>query len=215
MRTTEGKGLVAPAPVLVRLDMGDLASAKKWTRDRLRARGYEANTDEWKSGLIGAYRAVLVGFVGEIAFAKWASAVTGLPIEPDTAPRWGGDGGTDFTVCGYAIQVKTATADYGDLLIRTQDAAAPDWEIVVRVQWPPRRRAVSGAALFAIDDRADRTGAELCGWAYERHFARLARLEPGRAGAHSNYALAPEQLLPMGDLAALFVARLARFQRSP
>lgn len=157
--------------------------------------------------MIGTYKSIQCGFAGEFGFATWARDVTGLPVVVDTSFRHGGDGGVDFYICGTAIQVKAATSPYTELLVRSQDAASPMWEVIVRAQWPARFPAAARDVLFPVEDTANRSQVALCGWAWERDFMRLAKLEPGRAGDHTNYALPAMQFLPMNDLAALLVAR--------
>jgi len=198
---------VAPRPIIVRLTPDERAAVKRHTRERMGHRGYASRPDAWGAGLIGTYRAIETGFAGEFGFASWASTTTGLPVVADVSLRHGGDGGIDFRLCATGVQVKTATSSYSELLVRSRDVGCSDWEVIVRAQWPARKEPQPGASLFAVEDRADRSLVALCGWAWERDFMRLAKLEPGRAGDHTNYALPAELFLPMGDLAAILQAR--------
>lgn len=204
MRTTEGAGLIPPTKTRVRLDDGDLAVARTLAKERSQYRRYNGRPDEWGRGLIST--AVLVGFIGEIAFSKWVLRSVGVHLAIDSSLRWAGDGGIDFSLYGYGIQVKTATAIYDELLIRCPDMADPAWNIVVRVQWPTRKEEPSGG-LFEAGPMRDKFNVDLCGWAWELNFRRHSKIEKAYRGDHMNYALYPERLQGMNDLAALLNAK--------
>lgn len=205
MWTTEGRGLIAPRPIPVRLDPGEVLRAWLTARHRVAYRRYGDRADQWGRGLLGddSTKPVFVGLLGEIAFAKWVKRAMGIDIKPDLSDRPFGDGGTDFDLCGYQIQVKTAAADYRDLLVRTGEVASPAESpppSFVRAHWQPmkyRRAAVGG--LFGGHESRDRV-VELCGWVRGHHFFRLASIEPARRGDHFNYRVLPERFKPMSAL---------------
>jgi hypothetical protein len=214
MRTTEGKGLIRPTPVRVKLEDADIALAKFLTRKRLQFRQYAARQDEWGVGLCGTYRAVFTGFVCEIAFRLWVWREIGVWLELDTTPRVGGDGGVDFFLAGWGIQVKGATTDYDDLLVRTQDLCGPAdgrlaaWDAIVRAHYPSRNDREASGGLFDVGTRFNYRAADLCGFVWEKRFLGLAVVEPARRGGHNNYAVRPERFQPMSDLSDMAQARL-------
>lgn len=219
MRTREGVGRVAPAPERVRLADEDLSLARTLTRRRMEHRRYDARDDEWGFGYLGPVRAVYVGFVGEVAFRNWARSRLGVVVGVDDAYRPAGDRGVDFVVCGYRVQVKTATSPYDELLVRTRDAAAPaedcqvGWDVCFRLQWPPRRDRSFGRGLFGCDERVDRCSVDLCGVVWAGDFHRVARLQPGRGVGEWNYAVAPTDFLPVSTFLDKCRARTMRADR--
>lgn len=222
MRTKEGVGKVPPLPVRVQLTEEDLSLARTHTRQRLRQRGYAYRQDEWGYGILGPVRSVYVGFVGEIAFSKWVRATLGIDSPVDTSYRRRGDGGIDFIICGYGVQVKAATTDYDDLLIRTQDACAAadaenspvEWDVCFRLHWPPRRGRSSGAGgLFDDGRRCDQLAVDICGLVWGVDFLRLSHIEPSHCGDHWNYAVRPSDFLPPSTFLDKCRARLMRKER--
>lgn len=207
MWTTEGKGKIPPTPLIVRLESSDFAAAREATRRREGIRAYSKRSDAWGKGMLESKDPVLIGTLGEIAFARWASGVVGKTISPDMADRIKGDGGKDFDVCGYRIQVKTAASDYDSLLVRTLEMEVSEWVICVRAHYPPRSvHAVdNGVALFDPGDSEDAAVA-LCGWAYKGTIYDRGKLTVGKAG-QANYKLSPREFCPMKDLGDLFQAR--------
>ena len=220
MRTKEGVGRVAPHPERVTLSDADLATARRLAWERVAARGYDRRADEWGYGYLGPWFANYAGFAGEIAFANWVARRLGLVVPVDSGYRPGGDGGVDFRLCGYGVQVKTAYTPYDVLLVRTRDAVAPadegplvSWDVCVRVQWPPRASRSSGRGLFADGERADRNAADLCGVVWRADFKDVARIEPGRGSGEWNYAVRPTDFLPLRTLEDKCLARLMRSER--
>jgi hypothetical protein len=158
-RTTEGVGKVPPRPVKVRITTADLRLAQVVTVKRNRIRGYKSRSDQWGRGSLKTCDPVLVGTVGEIAFAHWCNHVLGLRLELDDADRMNGDYGVDFVIedaGGVGVQVKTAHSQYSELLIKCPQLndclTSNKWQACVRAHWPPR------------DEPGNRLAVWLCGW---------------------------------------------------
>lgn len=209
MATTEGIGLMTPRPTRVRLEPEERRSALRLSRERCRYRQYSTRADTWGQGLLGdELRPVMVGFVGEIAFAKWAKQKLGVSLPVDSECRVSGDGGIDFRFGPWGVQVKTATSNYAETLVRCRDLADPSWHIIVRAQWPIRGHTDESGGLFDAGPRTDWETCELRGWSFLDDFRRYSTTEPARVGEHNNYCLAPQRLTSMDDLACLFAAKL-------
>jgi hypothetical protein len=214
MAMVEGIGLVPPHRVRVPLSDEDRSLVRTLTRQRLEQRKYELRTDVWGPGLIGAWRSVESGWACEVAFRNWAWLTCGVWLELDTKFKLYGDGGIDFRLGGYGIQVKGATTEYDELLVKTCDAqpGIATWDIIVRAHWPARSARVNCGGIGLFDNRGDRPlrdhgVAELCGWAWQHEFMRHAVICPARRGEHNNYELHPRRFHAMDDLAMVAAAR--------
>jgi hypothetical protein len=195
MRTTEGVGRVPPKPVAVRLESTDIELAWQVATRRNAYRGYASRHDQWGVGLLNETDPVLVGTLGEVAFALWVQEATGLVVPLDDKDRPRGDRGRDFNLDGLWVQVKTGHNRYSDLLVRSTDFTDRTWHRCVRAHWPPR------------DDPDDKQTVWLCGWVRDRELMNNGKLEPARRGSHTNYALPDTGFHPMRDLAELVKAR--------
>lgn len=180
----EGRGLVAPAPVVIALDPGAIELIAQEARERIARRNYAGRSDLWGRGMISD--AVFVGMVGERAFAKYATQ-RGFPLAPDVAFRKRGDGGIDFTLEGLRVQMKTRRSTTKSNLIRRRDHRG-------------RLRALSCQAyVFASYDRAAQTVA-LLGWINVRHIADASVVRMGVGGQHENLSIDDRHLVPIARL---------------
>jgi hypothetical protein len=222
MPTTEGKGLVAPNPVTVRLVERDHDNIRRCTRERTR---YEHRRDAWGRGSVSpegfdggespSARTVYIGFGGEWGYRRWRINVDGTTLAVDETPRAGGDRGVDFHDQGLRVQIKTARSDYDSLLIKQPSEDVPPqlgWDVLVRAQYPSRRAfRAGGAELFPVGSRLDFGAVDLLGWVYRRDFLEEGeRNVPSLAGDWLNMELESCHYRPMSDLAALLRARKLR-----
>lgn len=231
MPITEGKGLVPPTPLTVRLVNGDHANVRRCTSNRARYRRYASRPDAWGQGSVrssgfdeeetAASRAVYAGFGGEWGYRRWRISVDGTVLEVDETPRPVGDCGVDFNDCGYGVQVKAACSNYGSLLIRQPSEDVPPvitWDIVVRAQYPSRRVARSAhPEVVPISCPLDFGAVDFLGWAWRHEFLELAERNvpcssPGCDWL--NMELEPCHYKPMRDLASLLVARNLNMKES-
>lgn len=220
MRTTEGVGLVPPRPVSVRLSDKDIAYVLTMTDKRLAARRYDLRKDQWGRGLNNDPKLpILVGLMGEQAFSNWVFTELGIvaPVDDSIVDR--GDGGIDFRVCGYKVQVKTARANYDDLLIRTRDVCQPSednqvpWDVCVRVQWPQRVFRKYERGLFGDNEPKPRIFASLNGIIWRDGtdgFLSRKTIEKGKAIGEFNYCIKATDLLPMSAFADRCRGRINR-----
>ena len=221
MRTREGFGKVPPRPERVSVDRSDIAEAKRNARILMKQRGYDLREDQWGQGRFGPARTCLIGKVGEVAFAKWIRARLGIKIELDTEYKWGGDGGIDFEVCGYKVQIKTAVSDYDELLLPTRgisgtaDESGLSWDVCFRLQWGARvHESPESLRLFNDSRKKDFSVVELRGLVWPSDFWSIAGL-PVRSscGDWWNYAIKAHNLLPVASFLDKCKARSMRGQR--
>lgn len=77
---------------------------------------------EWGGGLIGRQKAILIGSLGEMAFARY------LGVNPSLEYIDGG-GGQDFTLNGVSFEIKTAARNYGKGLVRHSSGSGYRFEL--------------------------------------------------------------------------------------
>jgi hypothetical protein len=217
MAMIEGRGMVPPRPVRVRLTGSDVQYACEVARSRGKFRSYAFRTDQWGRG---AFRdpthPIVYGTLGEIAFARWLLQQTGISLPVDDRHLARGDGGKDFDWHGLVVQVKTARRDYDTLLVRASEHSdasdpylPPPLKVYVRARLCPPER---DDGLFSRvppsrepNEKPPRV-VELCGFVHHANVPRPA--EPSRVFAGVwNYSVPLCELLSMSDLADLFTAR--------
>lgn len=115
MATIEGKGLVPPKPVAVRIEASALNYLKGVAERRSRHRGYEASSSSWRRG--STENPILVGLVGEYAFQEFLRS-RGIRASVVDEALNNGDGGRDALIAGVSYQVKTSGKAYKTCLVR-------------------------------------------------------------------------------------------------
>lgn len=197
---SEGRPECAPAPVDVPLSPADRVVAKDWATTQAMARKYRDRSDPWGKGFKPARRVrnvgdvrseevpALEGKLGEIAFVYYINnAARRELLKVDFEERRQGDGGSDFELVGYRIDVKTRT--YGSpSLVRKTDSAGRD------------KPLLSHRYVFAWLDR-DLSRVQLLGWA-SRECVMSCPVRQSRYG-HMNYEVPDERLESMRTLATL------------
>lgn len=220
MRTKEGVGRVPPRRERVSLSDSDLAAARQHAWRIAKYRRYAKRIDDWGRGYFDDPAFPLyIGLAGEYAFRNLVLNRLGVSVEVDTSLKPRGDGDIDFNLCGYGVQVKTATASYDSLLVRCRDAAAPvdeaivKWDVCVRVQWPSRIGACESCVLFDDGRRLNRNAADVCGVVWRVDFIRLATLEPGKGEGEWNYVIQARDFDSVSSLWDKCAARTMRKDR--
>src|SRR5262249_22100852 len=108
----EGKGLIPPPPVVMKISSFDCDLLRRVAEDREARRGYSASTNHWKRGLIHGSTYVsptYVGLMGEQAFTDWLIWKLKVPVSPDLEYRVRGDRGIDLIFRRIKFQIKTET----------------------------------------------------------------------------------------------------------
>jgi hypothetical protein len=85
---------------------------------------------------------MMTGALGEIAFAKYLG-------RPADRPREAPDGGVDFVVDGYRVQVKATTWPNGRLLLPAYQELTADFYVLARVSIPDMHVTFAGAVTAA------------------------------------------------------------------
>lgn len=146
--------MVAPTPVSVAVTDGDVSVALAAAEQLVKHRGYDRRADRYGKGSFGAVQTCLIGMIGQVAFAKWIFSNLGIRLEIDTRYRRRGDGGIDFHVCGYGVQVKTAKTPYDELLLDTRGVEGHiPWDVCFRLQWYPFSPKASSPAAGVVEIR--------------------------------------------------------------
>jgi hypothetical protein len=217
MRTVEGLGRIAPTSVAIHLESSEVRLLRDEARRRVAYRNYRgAGKTHWQNGAIGnAEEAVAVGMLGELAFAKWAERCLHLATSIDLAERPFGDGGLDYQVGRYRVQVKTAKADYDYVLVRESSLNCAEWDLLVRCHYTPRSRRRCDTGIFGTNFGDDLETVELRGWVRLDHYRRHHVREPGKRDPQGaihwwNARLEANELQPMQDLADLYFAETGR-----
>lgn len=190
----EGKGRVAPAPIIVRISMADWIALGDEANRRAERRGYASGRTAWARGLASsgtefpvvgvlppARAAILKGLLGEHAACVWSREAS-----VDLAERRFGDGGVDLRMGNVPVQVKTRMRPPS--LVRTTEADAQRYRAYVFCAW-------DGADCIA-----------LLGWSHRAEVVKCAKVL-GKGGAHHNYAVEDAALLPMPRLRTFCEAR--------
>lgn len=197
----EGMGEISPSPVRVKLSRPDMLIAKEWATTQAMARRYAARQDTWGRGMIQGRRVrnvgdvrdgempAFIGKLGEIAFVCFMNGAVRSPLlRVDFSKRDGGDGGRDFELFGFRIDVKTSTHRERLLVRKTRkDGRATPLE--------------SHRYVFAYVNREVLDDVLLLGWiSRERVLASPAGKSPF---GHVNYLISLVSLEPMASLATL------------
>lgn len=189
MATVEGRGNVAPAPVGMSVPSYAVVSMRDEAERRSGFRNYGGRTDQWGKGLLGSDPAlpILVGLVGEWAFAEFVNSRTGKKFcETDFKLRKRGDGGCDFRILGTVHQLKTKRDVRGENLIRRVDQHGKTLDLLpgryVFAQWDP---------AIAV--------CHLLGWCLAEVVLDCP-FEPARVGMHTNLRVPNERLNSMASL---------------
>lgn len=180
----EGTGLVAPAPVSIKLSRGDAAMLQRFAHERDNYRQYTQRRDRWGKGLIGG--ATFFGYCGEHALCVFLNRKLRTRLAVDTVPRRRGDGGLDVVVCGLGLQVKTSVTSALNL-IRRFDAAAGirplKSDVYVFARW-------HGESLTV----------DLLGWAPRRDVLAFSVRQKSERAPHHNLVVPHDRLRPMAQL---------------
>lgn len=188
MPFVEGRGMVAPAPVPIHIGDESMRRLVAEAERRAAHRSYGRRGDSWGRGLLpaggGMSQAavpILMGFVGEQAFADYVDQQAGTRIGgPDTSLTDFGDGGRDFEIYGVAYQLKTRKRLDGRNLVR-------------RVSDKGRlKRMMDGRYVFA---QWDGQACQLLGWCNHSE-VRDCKVEKAGHG-HWNLVVPAELLKPM------------------
>ncbi len=196
----EGKGNVAPAPVVVHLEPSELRIIKDRAVQQAIERDYSRRSDAWGQGLASGMRfrnsmdlrpeetAPFVGMVGEYALCVFLNRNLGREVASfDDTPRQHGDGGVDVSCLGLSIQVKTRTnPDYPSLVKRAESSGR-----LVPL--------VGDIYVFALYRRELQEELKLLGFVWVDMLKPL-RLYPARKGSHFNIEIPDTILLPMSRL---------------
>lgn len=196
---SEGRGIVAPAPYVMKLERGELLAVKEISADRASARRYADRGDAWGRGHTGSMRVknvgdlrsdetpIFVGTLGEYAAVSYINKrFKREAVSVDSLIRSKGDGGVDIRVSGRTIDVKC----------RTKPGVS-----LIRAAWPNGNRVPFAADiyLFCQYAREVQDQISLLGWAWRSCLESL-ELVPARRGDHLNVEVADEMLNPMNAL---------------
>lgn len=196
MSVVEGRGRIAPAPILVCLDDGDMDMIDRMGQRRADERKYEQRNDRWGRGLTSD--PIRVGFIGQFAVKRWLDRQMGKEIcMMDESYKPMGDGGIDLKAAGITMQVKsTAKAPdaTGDMLIR-------------RVSGTKRVQSMT-ADIFLYVASAGGNRPELLGWIERRKIGDV-RFGQSKVADHWNIEIPRDRLKPMNRLVSKIKAALA------
>lgn len=182
----EGRGLVAPSEVVIRLTPGEVQLAAECASERTGFQKYGESKDPWRRGILDGVRGPdFFGFIGEIAFAKWCNTYAGCSVSIDRELRRGGDGGRDFVVESYRFDVKARVTSAKNLIRRDK-----------------YQRYKCEAFVFCVAGPSEEIAARdvrMLGWIRHKDVPLRARTEEGRGG-HTNYRVLDRDLDPMAHL---------------
>lgn len=193
MTVIEGRGAVAPSPVTMPIDASELRVLYAEAKRRYEFRQYGNRPDVWGKGLITkavvvdlvgeqvkpGVLPILIGLVGEYAVGRYIiRAFPGSTPPVDLDLLINGDGGRDFRVYGFSLDIKTRKRDYSENLVRQYSAKA---DAFVFCEWQ----------LNAV--------VKLVGWQY-RDAVRRWDLHSGFGGKHMNHSAPDDALLPLSRL---------------
>lgn len=121
----EGRGTVAPKPVVIPVDRHVQVVLQREAEKRAARRRYSGRSDSWGKGLINANGSVsravapiLVGCVGEWAFAEYVNSRLRRRICETDLSLHEGDGGKDFVIASVVHQLKTRQKKPGPSYVR-------------------------------------------------------------------------------------------------
>jgi hypothetical protein len=197
---TEGRGIVAPAPIVIKLRHDELLIIKERAVRQAMERDYRNRRDAWGTGLTGPRRPPnaqdlrddqypgYVGLVGEYALCSYINPRVGKPlVSLDLRPRRCGDYGIDVTANGLTIQIKTRQKQDQPNLVR-----ATNW----RGEFLP---FTSKIHVFCLYFREEMDRPRLLGWIWTREIAGRPLVD-ARRGNHKNFEIPDQDLLPMTRL---------------
>jgi hypothetical protein len=145
---SEGRGIRAPAPRLLRVEPGVVGECVAWAKACADYRGYSSRSDAWGKGICQAVT-LLGGYPTEQSYtgtaigkvAEWyAASLFGVEIDLDFSPS--GDGGVDLLLpCGRS-QVKNSTRIRPMLVkVGSQELRSCEWFIATK--WNGTEECVS------------------------------------------------------------------------
>lgn len=190
----EGKGWVVPKPVDVEISQADLERLRTFAVKLAEFRRYRYSDDQWKRGLVD--NQILYGLLGEQVLAGYLNRHLRTRLQVDTELMKSGDGGKDFNVFGYRIQVKNRRG-------------GPDY--LERREMPVITRGTLGKLLkinadIFVKTSAPARGADdmrvatADGWLRANGLVHAGRFKAARMGRHMNLEVADRLLLPMPQL---------------
>lgn len=198
MAIREGKGLVPPTVVRVRIDSSALNTLKCIADDREKHRNYKGAVSKWRRG--STANAILIGLVGEFAFQEFLRKRGIKCVVVDDSLN-NGDGGRDAVIAGVSYQVKTSQRAYDSCLVRRVNEAK---QIVPHV-----------CERFVFCSWA--SGEEFCdlrGWCHRKTIREFSKLEKSKTGGKwFNDKIDIVHFSSMADLAALIKQELSSVEQ--
>jgi hypothetical protein len=180
----EGRGIVAPAPVRIRIGKAARDFYANATEKINTYRQYDSRSDPWGKGFVK--NPMLIGKGGELAMSEFLRRC-GLNLNVDVTLRKRGDGGHDFNVLGDRYEIKTRSKTRSNF-VRYIDNVVPSnyCDLFVFAQWcadPPDEYAL------------------LLGWIWSVDVGRMPiELAPAKGSNHSNYVIQDSDLKTMSRL---------------
>ena len=177
MVMVEGRGVIAPSPVVHKLNICELRFLEEEAKKRDGHRRYSNRRDQWGRGL--TKNPILTGMGGEFAAGKYIGA------KPDFRLH-AGDNGIDLIKGSMTFQVKTRQSRSGLSLVRRVDHRGRLKELIADAflfcQWIPGESDIS-----------------LLGWQWRQQLPR-GRFGKSRVAHHFNIFIYDTSLLPMSRL---------------
>lgn len=180
----EGKGIVAPPPVVIKLSRGDLNYLERLAKERKNHRSYSSFRSTWKNGVITD--AVMVGMVGEYSVLRYLNSKR-LRVSNDMEELNSGDGGIDFVFAGRKYQIKTRVSKRNRFVRRVTDRGILDPIVCDRF------------VFCSFDSRSTCT---IDGWC-DSEVVVDSRFSMSPRGRWFNANIQDEKLEPMTDLVLL------------
>lgn len=207
----EGKGEAPPSPIRIKVARRDMLVLHQDAARQANYRCYSTGSTRWKRGLFDGFTdvpgvalmrsdlfPVFMGKVGEwgVALASERLGYRGLNV--DSELRIGGDDGSDLTLSGIPVQVKTRRSDsshsrQGVNLVRHSTERGRD----VLPKAP--------AIVFAEYD-VEASTVSVLGWLRTKTIRGGAPV-PARKGSHFNVEVKDRWLEPLSSLVNLALER--------
>lgn len=191
---TEGRGAIAPMPVDIEVDRHTQVVLLMEAERRAAHRRYGARSDAWGRGLIqntnGVSRAVapiLVGIVGEWAFAEYVNTRLHRRFCETDMTLNNGDGGRDFEIASAVHQIKTRQKQQGPSYVR-------------RVSERKQLCAHTAGRFVFTQWRPNQESCRLLGWVTHKELLEECRFQKSPIAGHFNHVIPDELLRPMDRL---------------
>jgi hypothetical protein len=197
---TEGRGIVAPASIVIKLGHDELLIINERAASQALERDYKNRRDSWGTGLTGPRRPSnaldlrddqypgFVGLVGEYALCSYINRKIGKTlVSLDLKTHQYGDRGVDVTANGLTIQIKTRQNRYQPNLIRVTNG---------RGESIPFNSQIYAFCLY-LREEADKP--RLLGWTWTREIVGRPIVD-ARRGNHKNIEIPDRDLKPMTRL---------------